>query len=139
MQISGYLQNLGMDFHHARSHHHHECEALSLARRRVSAAVAVLGAARERLIAAIPDGAGQEHARFAPWKTLAYDRDGWHVMPGERILSAAHEVIDLARILGEPVTIANVNEGTLYAEPGDTFGGVAKFYRESGGIALEED
>jgi len=136
MPINDRIQWLGRLFAAARRHADHEREQRRIADLRLTVAIEAVDARRRDLIEAIPDGAGQEHARFVPWQELHFEGYGWTMLAGAQISRGARELGELARILGEPVRIADVNGGTLYAEPGDTFEQVRDRYHESGGVGM---
>lgn len=108
-------------FEDAKRHERAEDDAQRLARRRYHAAQEATNAARQRLIDAIPTGAGQAAAEYVPWRNLGYDdaRDGWYMVPGGLISEGAGELGHLARILGVRVEVM-ANGVRMEADPGDS-------------------
>ena len=121
-----------------KAHLRNEAKSKRLADARHSAAKIAVQEARRKLIEAIPDGAGQEYAEMVEWERLTWGvAHGWsHHFTAGTIWDSAHELVELVRILGEPVDLGEGNGGVLYAEPGDTFQHVRARYIEAGGTGL---
>lgn len=119
----------------AREHFRNEENEKRRAERRMVAAKAGMAQALRDLIESIPDGAGADAAAFVPWSSLARD-DDWYMRPGAHIAEGVKEAMDLARILGKPVTLRNVNGADLVVRLGESFDAIATRYRSAGGVGL---
>lgn len=116
----------------ALDHQQAERKAERLAARRVRAAEAHVERQRAIFLRNIPSGAGLAVAKSCPWGDIYWSTHSqrWVVSGGSSVSDVATDLVELARILGEPVS-AEHNGVPVQANPGDTRAAILDRFQET--------